>query len=109
MENQVSIDTVARAAKKGAGDEETGSSGAASAPPRLSAAPIAAPAPKEGERKGPEHAHAHAYAQASEGEREQRKGGGEVPWGQMEAPSHVTSRLRTGEGCAPRAREGRRR
>lgn len=50
------MDTVARAAKKGAGDEETGSSGAASALPRLSAAPIAAPAPKEGERKGPKHA-----------------------------------------------------
>lgn len=45
MENHVSMDTVERAAKKGGGDEDTGSNGAASAPPRLRAAPIVAVAP----------------------------------------------------------------
>lgn len=48
MENQVSMDTVERAAKKGGGEEDTGSNGAASAPPRLRAAPIAAVAPTVG-------------------------------------------------------------
>lgn len=41
IENQVSMDTVEREAKKGGGDEDTGRSGAASAPPWLNAAPIA--------------------------------------------------------------------
>lgn len=45
MENHVSMDTVEREAKKGGGDEDTGSNGAASAPPRLRAAPIVAVAP----------------------------------------------------------------
>lgn len=52
----MSMDTVERAAKKGGGVEDTGSSGAASAAPVLSTAPIVAPAPTGGARKVHEHA-----------------------------------------------------